>query len=102
MPLYHRIEYSDCLTTTHVFFYHYKLLYFLNNYYDHKGELLIFKLFYMQLLYNLVISQLTLGVPRNTIIPKMEISSFFLSIHPSSKSCLNVLKQTDDYNLEAK
>lgn len=37
----------------------------------------------MQLLYNLIISQLTLGVPRNTIIPKIEISNFFLSIHPS-------------------
>lgn len=101
MPFYHRTEYSDCLITTRVFFYHYKLLYFLNNDYVHKGELLIFKLFYMQLLYNLM-SQLTLGVPRNTIIPKMEISSFFLSIHPSSKSCLNVLKHTNDYSLEAK
>lgn len=101
MPLYHRTGYSYCLTTTHIFFT-IKLLYFLNNYYDHKGELLIFKSFYMQLLYNLIMSWLTLGVPRNTIIPKTEISSFFLSIHPSSKSCLNVLKQTNDYNLEAK
>lgn len=56
----------------------------------------------MQLFYNLIISQLTLGIPRNTIIPKIRIFSLFLSIHTSSKSCLTVLKQTNDYNLGAK
>lgn len=58
----------------------------------------------MELLYtlNLIISQLTPSVPKNTVIPQWRLSSFFPSTRLSSKSCFTVLKQENDLNLKAK